>query len=248
MLASTMGVLCLMFAAQPERTSEAAKEELKKFQGTWKIELQEEDGKKLADADLRGRTISFGMNLLLVRSKGLAEQLAKIKIDPAKKTINASVDKGTREGDILPGIYEFNADTLKICLGTDDARPKEFKGGPNQLLMICKRLPVTMGEADLSGKYESESIDITGRRIRYDAAIERMGDSYLVLYTVRGKLVYFGTGIRKGNIFAMGWASQGQPGITLYEIEKGNRLVGNFTEVGGPGFLGTETLTPVAKK
>ena len=30
-------------------------------------------------------------------------------IDPAKKTINASIEKGTHEGDLLPGIYELNA-------------------------------------------------------------------------------------------------------------------------------------------
>src|SRR5438105_670862 len=108
MTASTMTVLCLLFTAQPDRLSDAAKEELRKFQGTWKIELQEEDGKKLADADLKGRSISFGMNLVLTRHKAMAEQLAKVKIDPGKKTINLNVDKGTREGDILPGIYEFD--------------------------------------------------------------------------------------------------------------------------------------------
>jgi hypothetical protein len=95
----------------------------------------------------------------------------------------------------------------------------------------------------LSGKYKAESIDITGKRLLYDVTMERVGDSYVVLYTVQDKVVYFGTGIRKGNVFAMGWMSQGRPGVTLYQIEAPNRLVGEFTEVGGPGFLGTETLT-----
>ena len=36
--------------------------------------------------------------------------------------------------------------------------------------------------------------------------------------------------------------------INAEQIEEGNRLVGEFTEVGGPGFLGTETLTPLPKK
>lgn len=248
-MAPILSLLCLMSLAQPDRLSEAAKEELKKFQGTWRVELQDDDGKKFSEDDLKGRTVSFGMNLFLVRKKTAMEQLGKIKIDPAKKTINASIEKGGREGDLLPGIYEFDGDTLKLCFSTDgDNRPKEFKGGPDKLLMICKRVAAKESETNLSGSYKSVAIDISGKRLLYDTTIERMGDSYLVLYTVERKLVYFGTGVRKGNIFALGWMSQGRPGITLYEIKEGNRMVGEFTEVGGPGFFGTETLTPVSKE
>jgi uncharacterized protein (TIGR03067 family) len=238
-----------MSISQPERLSDAAKEELKKFQGTWIVELQDDDGKKFSDDDLRGRSICFGMNLFLVRKKSSMEQIGKIKIDPAKKSINASVEKGGREGDLLLGIYEFDGDKLKLCFSTDaEARPKEFKGGADKLLMICKRVPSKEGESDLSGIYKSISVDISGKRLQYETTIERMGDSYLVLYTVERKLVYFGTGVRKGNIFALGWMSQGRPGITLYQIRDGNQMVGEFTEVGGPGFFGTETLTPVPKQ
>ncbi len=247
-----LGLLCLITVAQPSQPTDAAqeqvtaaKEELKKFQGTWKIELQEEDGKKLSEAELKGRTISFGSSLFLVRKKGAMEQIGKVKIDPAKKSINATVDKGTHEGDLLPGIYELDGDTLKICLSTDgDSRPKDFKPGPDRLLMVCKRVPARTGEGDLSGKYKSDSVDVAGKHFRYDTTLERIGDAYLVLYSVQGKLVYVGTGVRKGNAFAVGWMSQGRAGVTLYQIEEGNRMVGEFADVGGPGFLGTETLTP----
>ena len=243
-------LLCAMTVAQPvdaaSQAADAAKEELKKFQGTWKIEAQDEDGKTLSAAGLKGRTISFGSSLFLVRKKGSMEQLGKIKIDPAKKTINANVEKGTHEGDLLPGIYEFDGESLKICLSTDgDSRPRDFKPGADRLLMICKRLTVKGNESDLSGKYKSDSVDITGKRFQYDTAVERIGDAYLVLYTVQGKLIYFGTGVRKGSSFAVGWTSQGRAGVTLYQIEAGNRMVGDFADVGGPGFLGTETLIPV---
>jgi uncharacterized protein (TIGR03067 family) len=244
-MAATLSLLCLMCIAQPDRPTDAAKEELKKLQGTWIVELQVDDGEKLADGDLKGRTISFGMNHFLVRHNAAMKQIGKIKIDPGKQSINASIEKGDREGDLLPGIYELNGDTLKICLGTDDNRPKDLKAGANRLLIVCKRVAAKAGEADLSGKYKCDSVDIIGKRLRYDTTIERIGDSYLALYTVQGKLVYFGTGVRKGNVFAMGWMSQGRPGITVFQIEKGNRLVGEFTEIGGTGFFGTETLTPV---
>jgi uncharacterized protein (TIGR03067 family) len=249
MTASILSVLCLLSVAQPDRPADAAKEELRKLQGTWTIEFQQEDGKKLSESDLKGRTISFGSSLFLIRRKGVMEQMGKIKIDPAKGTINASIEKGTREGDLLPGIYDLDGDTLKICLSTDgDTRPKDFKAGPDKLLIVCKRVPAKSGEGDLSGKYKADSVDSAGKRLQYDTTIERIGDSYIVVYAVQNKIVYIGTGIRKGNVFGVAWMSQGRPGITLYQIESGNRLVGEFTEVGGPGFLGTETLTPAPKE
>jgi uncharacterized protein (TIGR03067 family) len=250
MILPVLSVFCLLFPVQPDPQSDALKEELKRLQGTWQIELQDEDGKKLADDDLKGRTITFGKTLFLVRHQQAMVQIGKLKIDPARdpKTINAVIEKGTHEGDILPGIYSLDGDTLKICLSTDgDSRPKEIKAGPKLLLLVCKRVPVKADEGDLSGNYQAVSIDITGKKISYEAAFERVGDAYLVLYTVKGKVVYFGTGIRQGNVFAMCWMSAGQAGISLYQIEKGNRLVGQFTELGGPGFFGTETLTRLLK-
>lgn len=238
---------CLV-VAQPAQ-SEASKAEVRKLQGTWNIELQDEGGKTLPEAEVKSRTITFGMNLFLIRNKAGLVQLGKVKLDPAKKTFNATVEKGQREGDLLPGIYEMEGDTLRIALSIDgEVRPKDFKRASDRMILVCKRVPVKADERDLSGKYESLSVDISGKQLRYDTTIERVGDSYLVLYTIQGKLVYFGTGIRRGNTFALSWTSQGRPGITLYQIEANNRLVGEFAEVGGPGFLGTETLTPVPKE
>jgi uncharacterized protein (TIGR03067 family) len=244
-----VALACLVpMAQQPEKLSDVAREELKRFQGSWSIEGHDEEGAKLTKDELKGRTISFGTNVFLMRQKTAMVQIGKIKLDPAKKTINANIEKGNREGDILPGIYELDGDSLKISFGTGDDRPKDFKPGADRIVYECKRVRMKDGESDLSGRYKSTSIDIAGRRLQYDAAIERVGDAYVVLYTVQGKLVYFGTGVRKGNVFALGWASQGRPGITLYHIEAGNRLVGEFADVGGPGFLGTETLTPIPKE
>jgi len=229
----------------------AVKRAISKLQGSWQVESQEENGKKLGADELKRRTICFGQNLFLIRDNAKMVQLGKLKIDPSKspKTINTIVEKGVHEGDILPGIYELEGDTLKICLNSEgDTRPKEFKSEPKSglTLIVCKRVPSKSAEEDLSGSYKSESIDSVGNKFRYDATIERIGDAYLVVYRVQGKVIYFGTGLRQGDVFAMCWASPGQgTGITLYQIEKGPRLVGRFTELGGPGFLGTETMTRV---
>src|SRR4051812_2384076 len=111
-----LSILCLLSAGQPDGIPSGAKADLRLLQGTWAIEAQDENGKELSGADLKGRTISFGGSAFLVRHKGATKQIGKIKIDPAKKTFNATIDKGEREGDFLPGIYELNGDTLKLCL------------------------------------------------------------------------------------------------------------------------------------
>ena len=54
-----------------------------------------------------------------------------------------------------------------------------------------------------------------------------------------------GVGIRKGDIFCMTWISAGQAGITLYQIEKNHRMIGDYTRLGGPGILSREVLTRV---
>jgi uncharacterized protein (TIGR03067 family) len=229
--------------------TEAAREELRKLQGTWIIEQLDENGKKVADAELKGRSITFGATAFLLRKKGgTFDWIAKIKIDPTKKSINAGVEEGSRKGDLLPGIYELDGDTLKLCWSTDgDSRPKDFKPGDDRLLIVCKRVPVRKGEADLTGHYKSESIDIVGKRYVYDTIVEKSGDCYLVTYRVNKKLVYFGTGIRRGNFFALAWSTPDQAGITLYQIDDGGVLSGDFTHVGSPGFMGKETLTPVPR-
>jgi uncharacterized protein (TIGR03067 family) len=249
------GALCfLVLPGQVRQEPDpAVKEELGKLQGSWQVESQEENGKKLGEEELKGRTICFGQNLFLLRQNAKMIQLGKLKIDPSKspKTINTIVEKGVREGDILPGIYHLDGDTLKICLNKDgEGRPKEFKTEPKSglTLMVCKRVQSKPAEGDLTGAYRAVSIDAAGNKISYDANIERIGDAYLVVYRAQGKVIYFGTGLRHGDVFAMCWMSPGQgAGITLYQIEKGQRLVGRFTELGGPGFLGTETLTRITE-
>ena len=46
----------------------------------------------------------------------------------------------------------------------------------------------------------------------------------------------------------MSWISQGQAGVTLYTIESGHRLVGQYSQLGGPGILSDEVLTRVDYK
>jgi uncharacterized protein (TIGR03067 family) len=229
------------------------REELKKLQGSWRIEEQETDGKKLSADELKGRTICFSKNGYFLRTTNKLLQIGLLKIDTAKtpKKLNATILKGEHKDDILQGIYELDGDSLKICMDLEgQARPKEFKTEPKSglTLMICKRVRAKGEDEDLAGTYKSETVEIDGKKSTTDVTIERIGDSYMVTYTRKGNLLFLGVGLRKGNLFALSWLSEGKVGISVYEIEEGPRLVGEFTQLGGPGVLGRETLTRVVKE
>jgi uncharacterized protein (TIGR03067 family) len=239
-------------AEAPSKQEVDLKKELQLLQGTWQIEFQEENGEKVAAEELKTRTIAFGKNAFFKKKNNIVVQIAVMKIDPSKspRTFNALIVQGDRKEDIMPGIYDLDGDTLKICIDTEgNQRPKEFKTAPKSglLLIVCKRIRVKGEEEDLSGTYRAESTEIDGSKHVAEAVIERVGDAYMVTYKKAKGIAFIGIGIRKGDIFCMSWMSQGQVGVSMYQIEKGPRLVGQFTQLGGPGMFGQEVMTRMLK-
>jgi uncharacterized protein (TIGR03067 family) len=234
---------------QPGPKEVPFKKELARFQGTWQLEHLEENGKKSSGAALKGRSLFFGRDTFLFRLENNLIQLGMLKIDPTKspKTFNAVVMRGPQKGDALLGIYTLEGDTLKVCLSLDgDERPKEFSAPEKsgRALMTCKRIRGKDEAVDLSGTYRSESTELDGTRAVAEVEIERMGDAYLVTYNKRGvQASYIGIGLRTGNVFCMAWLSGGQAGVTMYTIESGHRLVGRYSQLGGPGIVSEEILT-----
>ncbi|MFO0925993.1 MAG: hypothetical protein U0736_03015 [Gemmataceae bacterium] len=62
-----------------------------------------------------------------------------------------------------------------------------------------------------------------------------------------GGVAYLGMGIRQGDTLSVAWANRGTVGLSVYQIEKGPKLTGVYTELGGPGIVATETLTGAAR-
>ncbi|MCS7045191.1 MAG: TIGR03067 domain-containing protein [Gemmataceae bacterium] len=224
------------------------KKELSRLQGAWQIESFEDNGVKAAPAEMKNATIFFGRDTYLVRGLDNFLQIGVLKFNLKKtpKTIDAVVVRGPNKDAIMLGIYLLEGDTLTICWDvTGDERPKEFAApaGSNRQLLVCKRIRSKDEPDDLAGTYRSVSTELDGTKHVAAAIVERVGDAYLVTYIKDQKVAYLGIGLRKGDVFSLSWMSQGRVGITMYRIESNTRLVGHYTQLGGPGILSEETLT-----
>jgi uncharacterized protein (TIGR03067 family) len=254
-LSALLAVLIPASSLQPEPESarqKAGKKELQRLQGTWRFESLEEDGKKVAAGELKERTLFVGANFFLVRRGNKVLQAGGLQVDPSRspKTVNAMVKVGENKGEVMLGIYALDGDTLKLCLDVQgEDRPKEFKSTPGskRLLAVCKRVKPKDEQVEITGTYRSESIQEDGTRYTAEAVIERVGDAYIVTYKKGPVTAYVAVGIRQGDVFCLAWVNQGQVGITLYRVEEGPRLVGQYTHLGGAGILSQETLTRVKK-
>lgn len=236
-------------------TGEAAatvRDEFQRLQGTWQVEGWAEGGAEAADAKTRG--VFVGGNIFVFRRDGKTHQAGVLQLDPGKgpRTFNATVREGAGRDGVLLGIYRFAADadglTLTLCYDpAGQARPADFNPDPAGgfvLVKLRKPKPPADEAVEIAGKYRSELVEATGKTVVTEAVVERRGDSYLVTYTQDGRTLFVGTALRKGSQLSMCWVSAGQVGVSVYLIEKGPKLVGEYTALAGIGVTGKETLTP----
>lgn len=239
--------------ADPPPKAPTAAEELQRFQGTWRVESWEEGGKALAGADLKARGVFFGGNVFVLRKGGDVLRAGVVQLDPGKspRTANLSVKEGEGKDGVMLGIYELDGETLRLGFDPDgQARPAGFKpdaAAGFTVITLKKPKPVLEEAVDIVGRYRSELTEATGKSVVTDARIERRGDGYLVTYTQGEKVLFVGTALRRGDQLSMGWVSAGRVGVSVYKIEPGPKLTGEYTILGGIGLTGTEVLTPWRK-
>jgi uncharacterized protein (TIGR03067 family) len=117
-------------------------EELKKFQGTWKlVAAQNYDGTE-STPESRETTSLVVSGDEFVMTGGTEDFKGKFTIDPSKKpkTIDVEFTEGKLKGTKLKGIYEFNKDIRKSCFAdANEKRPKDFDGGKGKLILEWKR-------------------------------------------------------------------------------------------------------------
>jgi hypothetical protein len=94
------------------------------------------------------------------------------------------------------------------------------------------------GLIKIEGVYECSSPDYLGL-----TKITRKDQAYHMEWQIK-KQVYFGVGIRDGNILSSSFVNaKGAYGIVVYRILPGPKLVGKYTSFPGDGLIKTETLT-----
>ena len=111
------------------------------------------------------------------------------------------------------------------------------------LAMYKRTRPQSQDEPDITGTYRCEGVLLDGNKYKATVEIQKIGDAYTVRW-VRGIAeAHIGVGIRKGNLLSVCFAAgRGGAGIVVYQIDKGPKLHGDWTELGGIGIMQTETL------
>ena len=107
--------------------------EVRKFQGTWTFESSETGGKKLPVGELNGLILTFEGHKHTVKKGDEVIQVGTQNLDPSKspKAIDVTITEGPNKGAVMLGIYEIDADTLKVCFDAQGKkRPTEFKSAP----------------------------------------------------------------------------------------------------------------------
>jgi len=129
-----------LLAAEPPKP-DTAKDELKKFEGKWKLVSQNFDGKE-TDPEIVKTT-----NLVVAGSEftlktGTETNKGKITIDPGKKPklIDVEFTEGDLKGSKVLGICEMDGDTRKSCFAAPDKdRPADFTSGNGKYIWTWKR-------------------------------------------------------------------------------------------------------------
>jgi uncharacterized protein (TIGR03067 family) len=133
----------LLALAPDDKKDAAAKEELKKFAGTWTVVSAETDGKKAPEDAVKGIKVVVEGDKVTIYDRDRVAGVSTLTVDPTKKpkTLDATATMGPNKGKTALAIYEFDGDTLKICLSDDKERPTEFatKEGSKAVLYVYKR-------------------------------------------------------------------------------------------------------------
>ena len=148
-------VLCVPAWAQDAPKSDAVKEEMQKFQGTWQVAKSvTPDGTAETDEQNKDIALEFKGDRMIFHKKTGDKKTSDQKtphtysLDVSKqpKWLDTDADKGADK--LAAGIYKLEGDELTICIGPAVCdgkhvpRPTEFKPNKDngQGLLVLKRV------------------------------------------------------------------------------------------------------------
>jgi len=112
----------------------AAADDLERMAGVWKIAAIEANGADAATDDAAGLTVTIrGGNYTVEKSGETDRGKFSIKADKHPKQMDIQPETGPGAGQVIPAIYEFSGDKLRICYATQEGaeRPAGFKTAPD---------------------------------------------------------------------------------------------------------------------
>lgn len=145
LIVALLGVMTSVGTADdPPSTRQPARVDLAKLQGTWHCVAMERDGGEIPADDLKGSTVVYEDDQSILYRDGKLFRRGIITLDPSKtpKRINTWDLGGPYQDQTVPGIYEIDGDTLKLCFSRPgDERPTEFstKKPPGLIVATYKR-------------------------------------------------------------------------------------------------------------
>jgi len=101
-------------------------------------------------------------------------------------------------------------------------------------------------DRDLTGLYHCAGVNPNGSTYEGIAQIVRHERTYRVRWILPPNITHHGIGVVSGNVLAVSYFGEA-PGVIVYKLEEGPRLVGEWTVLGADGRLFTETLTKMAE-
>jgi uncharacterized protein (TIGR03067 family) len=140
-----VGVVCLLVGADPP--ADAVKKDMAAMDGEWALIDGERDGQQFSEEDQKAkpmkREVKDGVSTVTARGDLVIK--SKFTVDPGKKPkqIDFEAIEGAAKGTKLHGIYEFDGDTLKLCLAAaGENRPTDFtaKTGTGRTLTVWKKV------------------------------------------------------------------------------------------------------------
>lgn len=121
---------------------DAAKNELKKLEGTWQFVSFEIDGQKMQPEEAKQHTVVIKGDKYTLKLQDNPISQGTIKVDPSKKpkTIDIMPTEGDSSGMTMLGIYEQDGDTQKTCYAQPTKpRPTKFTSENGQTLIVYKK-------------------------------------------------------------------------------------------------------------
>jgi len=127
---------------------DAAKKEVAKLAGTWKITSLHYNGDDVSkDEKLQLKFTFKGNDVIIEGSDEVQKEYGrfKFKLDTSvkPKIIDMTITLGIQKDAVIEGIYELKDDELKICakvLGNERPMQFESKDGSSVVLLVLKRM------------------------------------------------------------------------------------------------------------